>query len=43
MTDQQAASCGVGELITRLKEKGVLAGQQEAAKLIKEAQQRADW
>jgi V/A-type H+-transporting ATPase subunit E len=43
MTDQQAASYGVEELITRLKEKGVLAGQQEAAKLIKEAQQRADW
>jgi len=43
MTDQQATSSGVEALIERLKEQGVIAGQQEAAKLIAEAQQRADW
>lgn len=37
------ASSGVEELIEKLRQQGVDKGQQEASKLVEEAEHRADW
>lgn len=37
------ASSGVEALIEKLREQGVKAGQQDAARLVEEAEHRADW
>jgi V/A-type H+-transporting ATPase subunit E len=41
--DKHPAASGVEKLIERLKQEGVAAGQQEAERLVAEAQRRADW
>jgi V/A-type H+-transporting ATPase subunit E len=45
MSKEQAvhASSGVEELIEKLRQQGVVKGQQEASKLVEEAEHRADW
>lgn len=41
MTELEKASSGVKELISRLRDEGVQAGQQKADEMVKEAQERA--
>lgn len=43
MRDSVAASSGVEALIDQLREQGVRSGQEEAARLVEEAEHRADW